>query len=259
MSNIADAPASLIPDAILRDIISHMISLIPLDDHSTVSAMSSTCHTYSGAYAQWLHVNGIVDLRAIGPDDPIDLCDQFHGTLHRMLSYQECYIICRRLRAHVFYKNLYSDDNVEFVNNVTMRFEYGVPVYMKTIEPQRITILECSVINGIEVIVDTYVSPPGPICSGISGYASIGIVMYNGQLIRNNGHTLVSTHCWSTGWCYIHAPSHELEALDVDSILAPYQEQAIRLYYVSVLPNPTQMSEDLHTRMRRAEIRHALA
>jgi hypothetical protein len=105
------------------DIIDYMITLIPLDDHATISALSCVCTRRSAIYARWLRANDVVDVRSLPQDAEICLCDRMHGTFARALTFIEHYILLRQLRGYAL---TYSESVYTETRQVVIyQFRYG--------------------------------------------------------------------------------------------------------------------------------------
>jgi hypothetical protein len=82
------------------DIVGHIVALVPLEDHATVSSLSCVCREWSGLFAEFLAVNAVVDVRRVAADTEICWCDRMHGTITRTMYYIEWAIVRYGLRAY---------------------------------------------------------------------------------------------------------------------------------------------------------------
>jgi hypothetical protein len=85
----------------MHDIAEHTTSLIPLADHTTVSALSCTAQAYRGLFIWFMRVNDIVDVRGLALDADITYCDRFHGQIIRTMTVTEWVAVRFGFRAYV--------------------------------------------------------------------------------------------------------------------------------------------------------------
>jgi hypothetical protein len=211
-------------DGDLCDIFTHMISLIPLADHKTASALACTCHGWRGFFAEFLRVNGMIRAESISAETPIWPCDHLHGTIRRMISNHEEHLLlyrqrgcmrCMECNEHAEYVK-YIDWSDKTFTDMILHFAYGRLIsYHEMDESQvyaSIKVLDVVDSNGAEVTIR---------CSFIHN-TTIDI-----ELLDHSNHQIYWIYRivrYEYRWHIRHDTSHKyaLKGL-VESVAAPYR------------------------------------
>jgi hypothetical protein len=70
----------------IHDIAAHIVSLVSLEDHATVSALACACKSYSGLFMYFLAQNGITPVCEIVSAGRIQFATKYHGELYCRLT-----------------------------------------------------------------------------------------------------------------------------------------------------------------------------
>jgi hypothetical protein len=205
--------------AMHSDIITHLITLIPLDDHNSVSAMSCTCRAGARLFARWLRTNDIVDVRGLAPDAEICLCDRMHGTFTRALTLVDRYILTHRLRGYV--SSIFSVTSATNPSPCTYQFVYGQLV---TWSSWSSSVYEVATVAGERVIIHTTFGDDSraevvTVCMQYGAISTIDVFV-----VRLQGPSMRVVFSTGSRGLYDdkYAAYMRLRAVDWEEVLAPY-------------------------------------
>jgi hypothetical protein len=224
---------------VAKDIAEYTISLIPLADHTTVSALSCVCHEASPLFAHFLAVNDIVYVRAVACNSthndatnsatirkfPVidDFCalTRYHGVFTCSLSYADIILLENGWRAYVMNNRRASDPRP-----VVQRYVFGTRVAWET-EYSR---------NDIVMAENRVVGVITTLCHKPEIYLRLRID-HEGQPPREVIRLLYVDTDMGGRWGTISQRQivHKLDyrtlaSMHIEKILVPYQERAIRLW-----------------------------
>jgi hypothetical protein len=225
-------------DGVYSDIVGHIITLIPLADHATVSALSCVCRGWRGLFVRFLHVNDVIDVRSLPPNAEIRLCDRMHGTFTREINYCDLHILAGNLRAHVDIcgeRLAYTFTCVcEFGRLIHWEHDGGTYGFRDSIAGVPVVIMICK--NQIVFDHDGY---------DIAAF-DVELTLCLHSCILWLSHSMIYTDVYNLfGWEYrsFHPVGHSIEwtedemrdietinAADVGGFLAPYRARAVDLW-----------------------------
>jgi hypothetical protein len=213
------------------DIAEYMLSLIPLEDHATVSALASTCRAYTSLFARFLHANGIVYLLNLAPDAEICLIDRMHGSISLMLTSAQQIILEHRLRAYVHGETPKS--YLERHAKYTYQFRYGQLISWQRRDGQRVS--EITSIMDVPVIIEIYIEPE---CD-IGWLSVILLTSMNTKVVEleydEDGEIWTDLVYDILEWSAEKLCDDDFKAIarildaDLDTLLAPYKARLIEL------------------------------
>jgi hypothetical protein len=207
------------------DIVSHIVTLVPLEDHLTVSALSCACTAYRGLFSEFLRVNDIVDIRGLASDAEICWCDRMHGVITRTINSIEWAIVRYDLRAYIprtigiaFGRCLY-----------TMMFSFGT---LQSIRGHTLSYIRAAV-AGIPVAV--------MICSPLGAHRSILLRLWSDM----SGITIRSWHYRYPRWelqiqndlSVFESDVDDVKTIlaqDLDVFIKPYKKLARQHTWISL-------------------------